>query len=381
MMPEYEAARTAALAPPPALEAEWKPDGALVISPPLMERIIEALLPTYGTFSDPIEVKGAVVEPDLTITSASVTGAGGCGSCLAVDMELKGTVALTKPLRLTAPVDVTVGIDIGMEGRTAGQDHVLTVEVADVRTVEVRSARLPRAVSSAMSEPLAELARKRLLKQAKPVEVARLQAAGLPLLAVRPAAVRTGVRVDLRTAANSPTELTVPTDKVTNGYALVLQKDSLLDLARKTAMEQGVVTWDIVPEPTRLDFGKDQFTMRIRLWRITGSGWWRDYDIEGSMVRDGDTVSFKPEKTTELGASPGAALADPLSELGRSEIIKNLELSMSGSVGTRFVQEIGNQKADLTVDRVQGSGAAVFIYGDVAFSPVERSGKPSGKNR
>ncbi|MFK7926881.1 MAG: hypothetical protein AB8H79_01740 [Myxococcota bacterium] len=369
-LPEYEAARAAALAPPPPLPADWKPDAALVISPPLMERIITAMLPVYGTFDEPFEVRGVPVIPDLQVTSASVTGAGDCPTCLAVDVSLSGTIEVTKPIRIRAPVDVKVGVDLDMEGKTDGADHVLTLKPNNVRTVEVRSAKLPKRVSQAMSGPLADLAREQLVKGAKPIEVARLQASGMPLLAIRPAAVRNGVRVDMRTAAATPTALVEPTDKVKNGYAIVIQEDTLLDLARKTSMEQGVVTWDIVPEPTLLDIGRDGFTMRLRLWRITGSGWWRDYEVKGAMTRDGNTVHFSPEATKELGASPGAAMADPLSELGRSEIIRNLELSMTGSIGTTFVQELGNQQASLSVDRVYGSGQAVFIQGDVTFAPV-----------
>ena len=224
-LPEYEAARKAALAPPPPVAKDWKPDAVLLLSAPMIERMLTATLPVYGKIDDPFTLEsGIAVEPKLDITGASVTASRTCEACLAVDVTVQGTVATAGVVRLEVPVDMTVGVDLAVEGKTVKSAHIVTVTPKDVRKVALNSARLPSTLRAALEEPLTAAIRTRLIDGAKPVEAARFPAEGLPMAAVRAMGSRNGVRVELLTAAHSPTPLTARVDKIRDGWVFAVQQ-------------------------------------------------------------------------------------------------------------------------------------------------------------
>jgi hypothetical protein len=241
----------------------------------------------------------------------------------------------------------------------------------------VRSDKLPPGIAQLLDEPLTREVRRRFVEGAEAREVARFPANGIPLVAVRPAPHRAGLRIDLRTGAATPTALTANVDKIREGWAFVVQQDSLLDLARAEAMRQGVVDYDIVPEPTRLLIGRGVFEMDLRLWKTTGAGWWRDYTIHGKLARTAEGFDLSAERVDERSASEGATLADPLAELGRGVILDNIEASLTSSLASKHAADVsGNMDVKVEVTSVMGQGDAVRITGDVFL--VETKGR---KNR
>lgn len=378
-LPEFAAARTAALATPPPVQQGWKPDAALVISAPLIDRLLTATLPVYGRIDQDLAVEGGVrVRPDLQIRRARVRGSASCEDCLAVDLRVDGTVQTTGPLRVEIPLDMTVGLDLAVQGTTVDGAHVVTITPKDVRQVSLKSARLPAGLRAALEDPLTAAVRKRVVEGATPIEAARFPAEGLPVVAIRAKGSRNGIRVDLRTAASTPTPLTLNTDKIRDGWTFAVQQDSLTDLARAEAMRQGAVYYDVVPEPTGLRVARGTFELDLRLWKTTGRGWWRDYTVHGTLTRTGDAFEMAPERVVEGPTSPGAASADLLAELGRSQIIDNIEAGIAGSLAASHAAELtGGLEAQVTVASVFGVGETVRVAGDVTLRTP--SGNRSGE--
>lgn len=378
---EYQEARTAALATAPDPGEDWAPDAALVLSAALVDRMVEGLLPVHGHLDDPLVLDGGVtVVPDLQVREVTVGASQSCVTCLAIEARLDGTVHPEGAKRLRTPLQATVGLDVEVEGRTAGADHVVVLVPKDVRRASVTLGSKATALQGRLIEPsLKKLAHKQLVQEAEPIELARLSSEGLPIVALRARPARAGVRVEIRTAASSPTPLSVDTDKIRDGWQFAVQADSLVDLARAESMRQGVVAYDVVPEPTGLRIGRGTFELDLRLWKTSGTGWWRDYHVTGPLKRDRSGLHLSAESIDETAASPGAAMADPLATLGKSQILANIAAGLDTSVATRHAFEVGGgQQAVLTVQDTYSSGPAVIVRGDVALGKAPGRGNRTG---
>jgi hypothetical protein len=380
-LPEYEEARARALAAPPALPTAWKPDAAILISPRAMGNLTSTVLEAHGTLDTPIPVQGfGKVIPDLTIRDATVKPSKACPTCLAVDLTIDGTVQTDGAIKLTSPLAATIGVDVELEGTTDGKDHVVTLRARDVRRVDVSKTSLPAPLEKALSNALVGEARKALVDQAKPREVARLPAGDLPLRALRTATDGQAVRIDLRTSANATADLELANTPPRSGWIFAMTQESMLALARAEAMKQGPVSYDVVPEPTGLRITGDRFELDLRLWKTTGAGWWRDYTVQGRIQAGNDGIELVPGDIAEKGASKGALAADPLAALGGSVILSTIRESMQVSAPALHAADVGAQRAlEIRVTSVRGAGPHVLVMGSLEPGPDKKPARRGGR--
>jgi hypothetical protein len=319
------------------------------------------------------------VIPDLKVVSASIKPSKACPSCLAIDVALDGTVRTEGVLTTSSPLAGTVGIDVEIEGRSDGKDHVITLRPRDVRALEINKTGLPDAVGRALSAPLTAELKRALAERRDPYTIARLPASSLPIRALRTVADGQAVRVDIRTAANATRDLALGNTPPRMGWLFAIEQDSLLAIARAEAMRAGPASYDVVPEPTGLRMTGDRFELDLRLWKTTGAGWWRDYTVHGTIARSDKGVELTPGKIEERGASEGAAAADPLAALGGSVILSTIRESMEVSMPAVHQADVGaKRKVRLDVSSVRGAGSMVQIAGTLEAGeppPPTRSGR------
>ena len=137
--------------------------------------------------------------------------------------------------------------------------------------------------------------------------------------------------------------------------------------------------FDIVPEPTHLTIEGDTFELGLRLWRVSGRGWWRDYTISGTVEAGTKRVLLAPVSVTKDAASPGAALVDPLAFLGQGVILRTIESALNTSMPASRADRFIGLDAALSVSKVQGEHGAVIVDGTLALTPAKSGGKRKRK--
>lgn len=380
-LPEYEQARAAALAEPPALESDWRPDAAILLSRPALNHLTQALLDQHGGFNTPLSLDGVGrAVPDLEITKASVSPSRTCQACIAVDATLDGRLRTEGLIRLEAPLNISLGIDVEVESITVGPDHKLQLKVRDVRKVEVSRSGLPTAVVSALRGPLQDQARRSLLNRGRSTTIAAFPAKDLPLRGIRVGTEGQAVKIELRTQALATADLTLGQVTPRSGWLFAITQESLGALARAESMRAGPVSHDIVPEPTAVRINGGLFEMDLRLWKTTGRGWWRDYTIKGRLLIEGDSISIEPGEVTEKAASDGAAMSDPLAYLGSSIILSTLKESLEIAMPAMNRAELGDRTMQVSVSSVRGRDGVVYVQGLMQPAP-ERSETRGGERR
>ncbi|MFT7518922.1 MAG: hypothetical protein ACI9MC_001056 [Kiritimatiellia bacterium] len=374
-LPEYLAARTAALAPPPPLVKEWSPDASLHLSKVLVTELVTTALGRYNTLDQPVSLdNGAVLRPDLKVTNVNLHSGASCPTCIDVELVMDGHAAYEfSGIKIRGPLKVTSKATLDVSAREiAGGEWVVELTVKTVDSVSVRSQRLPQSITTALDEPLTKAARGKLAEYAEPQTIARFTPQALPLLAVRAGATNDGIRVDMRTYANSPTPLGAVPNKLRAGWQFSVQTDSLLDLARKRSFEHGVVAWDVVADPTGLRIGRGTFEMDLRLYKTTGAGWWRDYLVKGTIDMKDSGFSLMTTGVEKTGMSPGATTADPLAALGEAQIIENITAGFDATIPASHGGVASGMRADATVESIYGTADMVQIRGDLSLKQVKQ---------
>lgn len=367
-MPEFEAARAAALKAPPPVGDDWQPDATLMISPALTRDLIRTGLDSYGTIDDPIALEsGGEVKPDLTVQKVVMGAKPSCPTCLDIQARVDGTVGYMQGgLGAQVAVDATVHVVVEVSAKDAGAGTWdVQLAVKDVSKVQINKSKLPNRLVKSVDKALLSAARKALLDQAKPRTVATFEPEEMPLRAVRAASVPQGIRVDMLTAASSPTPIGKIPPRFSTGWQFSIQSDSLMDLARKQSFEDGVIAWEVVAEPKALRMRGSTYEMDLRLWMISGSGWWRDYTVTGAIEPTDEGFALTTGEIVKTGMSEGAETVDPLAAIGESQIIENIAASLNASLPKSTSGSASDHVVKVDLASVAGAAGMVHVRGDL----------------
>ncbi len=372
VIPLYEAARADALADPGPAPPDWAPDAWVALSAPTLDQLLVAILAADAQLATTLDAGIARFTPRLEVTDLQILPPEGCDGCLTVDLALRGTLGWETPL---GPGSTS----LTAEG-TFDAVFEVTQEVADFR-VDLRPRKL-RDVSASLGQnqvglPVGDIASwlaRDLLKAVPPIPITRFDAKGMPVRAVRVVPVGRSIRIEALTKA--PISSAVPpSDRVAEGWQVGLSQPTLLSLARASAFRGGPGVRDTVPEPTSLAIGKDRFRLGLRLWRVTGKGWWRDYTVTGRVVAGGGGIDLVPEEVVEGEKSPGALVSDPLAVLGEGRILEAIEEALAITLPARHTAAIGSVTTKLVLTELNPEGDALLASGTLSVvTPDEEKG-------
>jgi hypothetical protein len=210
-----------------------------------------------------------------------------------------------------------------------------------------------------------------------PIPVAELGTADLPLRAVSLATSDDYLLV--RVLTSSPTRSTgalVP--QAQGDWYLSLDEGALLGLARKDAFEAEPMEYDVHADPRSLEIQDQAFVLGLRLWRLAGAGWWRDYQVSGNIHIDGDRLVLEPEAVRELDQSKGAGLVDPLALFAEGLILEAIQDALHIARPAQIEEPIGGAKLVLGVEGASGSGGTLSLRGTAS---IEEQRSKKNKNR
>ncbi len=370
---EFRAAKEAALADPGPAPVDWRPDAALHLSPALIDRLLEAGLEGAGPFAGKLELGADTsLRPELALEGVELDASQACEGCLKADVHLKGDLTWRAPLlgKGSVPLTVDATLDIALDTRERARRWVVTARTEKVRKVRLDLGGLPAALAKLAEEPVRKWAEDEL-RALEPTTITELKQADLPVRALRVAPEGSGgARVDVLTGAVEPGAVGLGLPKIHDGWQLDVAAQSLVWLARAESFRAGPQTpLEVVAVPEALTLKRDAFTLDLRLWRTASPGWWRDYRATGSLaIRDGQAV-LEPEQAEQLGASPGAGLADPLALLAEGLIVDTIEAAMRQRLPASGSATVEGWRAGVEATGVSGSadGEAIQIRGALAL--------------
>ncbi len=361
----YEAEKSAVLSAATDRPADWEPDVVLHIAGPDFEDAVEtaikaALTKEQAPIVFPVGLgMEAKLRPVFSIEEASLKASDTCASCLSFDAVLVGKAAWS-----LGPASGTIPLDVGAQG-------IFALEVVDGHIIEAT----PRAVTSIRvrvkdyaglrlnpSTEIQEWLTAQLAGRIPKIRVVDLDTAALPLRDLRLRSQAGAVRVEALTNVAGATPVG-PVEAPTTGVRLAISESALVGLARRAAFEKGELTLDVHADPLEMNVEGSEFTLDLRLWRLVGRGWWRDYRIYGDLQVQSGKLKLVAKRVEELGKSPGAGLVDPLAALFEGRILEEITDAVSQSLPATQRQDLGVVQLRAETTTVSGRDGTLVVDG------------------
>ncbi len=239
-----------------------------------------------------------------------------------------------------------------------------TVAVAptDVKRLEVDIGGVSAALGG-VGDDLTAWARDQITKGVPAIPLTRIDATELPLRALSAEPSTKGLRIEMLTRSPSPTPVGERNASPTEGWAFDVSDDSLVDLVRAASFATGPLDYDVVVDPTAMALEGSNFELEVRLWRVQGKGWWRDYSVRGTIAPDADTIALAADAVDEVAQSPGAVFVDPLAALAEGKILDVIAEVLSTSLPASQGANLGGLPASLAVAEVTGKDGVITLRG------------------
>ncbi len=365
VLAEYQASKAEVLGAPDPLGTNWKPEVRVRLSPELVEAVVASVLEDGLSTGRTLTVSGplgmsARVEPSIDVEKLTFGAGKSCQKCVNAHASLDGKVAYDLAgYRGSVPLHGELTADVALVLVREGDEWSASATVEDVQSLEVE---VPRAGRIELGGELERWA-KRGLGEAPAIPLGTFGGGGLPIRAARVAWI--GDAAELEGATDVVGAVPVAAGgAVPNGWAVSLDTETLLALARRAAFERGALSHDVAVEPKalRIEDGGG-FSLDLRLWRLAGAGWWRDYTVRGTLAIDDGKLVVRSEDVVENGKSRGAGLADPLALLVEGRILQALGDAFDRAIPLRTGKALGRLAPRAT--RISVEGSRVTLEGSV----------------
>ncbi len=372
LIEDYRQQRDEALKHTTKVPSAWAPDLVLHLSPDTLSAAVHASLDTQGSFTGTVEAAGVELKPKLEVAKLVLGGSDACATCIEVEVTLEGTTRYDAGIAGTGKVPTTLDALLDLRLDTVAKKNGWTITAApqSVRDLDLRVAGLPKIVRDLARKPLLDWVEANMIDDVEPVVMSEVGGKDLPLRALKIVPQgKGGVRVEALTDTAHGGTVAIHKPRNAIPWQLDVSADSLLWLARREAFAAGKLPMDIVAVPESLIMKGSKFSMGLRLWRVSGRGWWRDYSITGDLVAKRRSIELVPESVEQVNSSPGAVTADPLAALGQSVILSSIEDAIAVSLPARGEQTLSGLKTTVSIDDVSGDRDTLSIQGSLAIEP------------
>jgi hypothetical protein len=367
----YADERTRALAVASERIVDFQPDMRVQISDADFQRAVFAAVRNAVTEVAPVRMQlpfgmQAEARPRLTLKRATLRSSDVCPTCIGFSVDLDGSAPWT-----LGPASGSVPFDVGADGVLGVEvvdGHLVQARLRSVDAVRVRVLDLA-GLSMNPADVLRDRIRALIAEKVPAIDLVDMRASGLPLRDLR---VRTGGgAITVEALTNVPGALPVSgAALLSGGIRVAVSETALLGLARRAAFEQGELTMQVYADPRALSVTGDRFTLDLRLWRLVGRGWWRDYTVTGTLrVQDGK-LRLSADDVVETAHSPGAGLVDPLAALFEGQVLAAIESSLQQSLPAAHAERFRNVEFRAAVRDVSGADGTLLVHAALDVKPA-----------
>lgn len=363
----YDREQAQALARATGTPSTWAPDLVLGLTTPTLNRALEAALDVVlerelATLQvrTPVGLT-AEVRPALRAESVRVRPDDACAGCFTFDALLKGPVHWKLgPAEGRVPVSFTAAgqVQVAIE-----DNRRVTLSPRGVKRVRLTAGELG-AIGGPVDEVVQEWIRTVLADRVGPLALAELDPSALPLRAVRLATGAEGAALEVLTdvpGSGAVRGWTWPPD----GGALMVSETALTGLARRAAFQAGVQEAEIAVDPRALRVDGTGFTLDLRVYRLVGRGWWRDYDVRGDLLVQKSRLHLVAREARQVEESPGAGIVDPLAALFQGKVLEAVVDNLHGAIPGKHRVDAGPVRVVGTVRAVDGRDGQLYALLDI----------------
>ncbi len=364
----FEDARDHALSEAGPAPAGWAPDAAVLLSESQLTRLLGPLIDhAFDGAQQAVRIDGplgttARLKPLVDLDQVAVHG--GAADRAEVSLSGSGSADWTLgPASGSLPFTWTVR---GTWELALTDDPSLSLSEVRSASLTVKGRKLQLDATDGLEAWLADWATTELPS----LPLGTLGGEDLPVRAMRIRGLTGGLAVELLTDAahgGALAALTPPDE----GLQVQVAQETLLDLARRKAFQEGPVADGTWIEPTGLAMTGDAWTLQLRVWRLA-PGWWRDYTVSGRLVVEQGEVRAEAQTADETARSQGAAFAEPLALLATGQVLQGIVDAADYALPAKRGLKLARRKAIVRVDSAHATDTAWILEGAARW---KRTGK------
>lgn len=369
---EYEARKAAALSAPGEVPKGWEAEGALRMCGPAMEQMLGTAIARESKAARPMDVKGmGTIKPVLELKSFKLIEPA-CKECVGTKGRLEGNAEVkVAGIKTKIPFKANFEMDLRFSSEQRGERRHIVLTPQEVRKLKVKfEGAAPMNLSGVVEKYGAQV-----LAQIDPVDLGDLGGPELHLRDARVVGDGGCMRIELLTDAPEPAAVGKWPKAPEEGWQAVVSEEALLAIARREAFALGDVAdgMGIYAEPTSLDVDGDAFTLGLRVWRLGGPDWWRDYTLKGSLAVKGQELVLAADEVIEGPKSEGAGVADPLALVGEAYLMRILQDSAQGALPAADSFSMGSSQWSVVTEDARGVGDSLVISGKIQIGKSKKA--------
>lgn len=366
--PDFEAARVAALADPGPPPSSWQPDLVARLSNGTIQQAIRAVLDQNGVLKTKISAGMFSAEPELRVADLRLLPSRRCTGCILTQASLTGKLTVGGfGTSTSVGLGADTELDVEFSTQNDGSTFSLWLRPDHLGKVNLNLGGVSANIASLVSNPI-----QRWLMDTAMVRIPRIKLASfgsdeLPLRAFRVEPATDGLVLGLLTRApsNAPVApISAPLPSA--GFDVWVRPETVIAIARAEVFKRGLLDMDLLVEPTRLELANQDFDLDLRIWRMTGKGWWRDYDIDGKVAVSSGQIQLDATEAQVVQASKGAGWVDPLAALGGGIILDLMEKTMTTAVPAGQTAQVGALRTEIGLTAMTQVGDTLRLNGSFA---------------
>lgn len=367
----YDREAAEAMARATGVPDAWAPDLVVGLATPAVNEAFQTALDVVLAESvEPLRVRGPIgataeVRPELRAESVRIRPDDACAGCFGFDALLKGPVHW----RL-GPAEGRVGGSFAVAGEVqlAIEDgRRLTLTPRAVKKVRLAAGDLG-AIGGPVDEALQAWITRLVAERVGPLRLTEVDTSRLPVRALRLATGAEGAAVEVLTDVPGSAAVrgwTWPED----GGALMVSDSALAGLARRAAFAAGPQQLEVAVDPRALRVTGTGFDLDLRVYRLVGRGWWRDYAVRGDVKVEKAKLRLVAREASEVGQSKGAGLVDPLAALFEGKILEAVVDHLDAAIPGRQAAAAGPVQVVGKVRAVDGREGQLYALLDLEAKP------------
>ncbi len=362
----YEAEREAALSVASERPADWQPDLVIAIGENALATAVDAAataaLATGANLTLALPLgASAKISPTFTVQKATLSPSDACAACLHFDLEGVGRVGWSLANlgdRFTAILEVGGVMELRVE-----DGHRVVAKPFRVGKVELKIGDVG-SLSASPARLLQDFVRRAIGENLPPIPLADLAASGLPMRDLRLSTAAGQVRIEMLSNVPGARPATVGAPGP-DAIILGLSETALGGLLRRAAFEKGLLQYDTAIDPRAIEVEGSTVRLDLRVWRLAGAGWYRDYEVQGDLALADKKLKLTPKTVVEVAQSPGAELADPIAALFESAILDAIASGLDRSLPAARREDVGAVGLRAVASQVRGENDTLIVEGEL----------------
>ena len=361
----YETERASVLRTPPPLAEEWTPDIRVRMTTATMSRVARsAVAQDMLQWKEELRLQtplGPMIEvvPKVRVQSLQMRTSASCKACLVLHAQIEGGAQVNAGF-LSTEIPFQADVSATTQLKVIEKDGQWRV-VAKVKKIRKLKVTAMGGLGGSASEPL-EKWLTRAFKARGPIPLTTVGGEALPVRGLTvhtaPGVLEVGIRTDVADTVDVG-----PASSPPEQWDIRMHPDTLVALLRVRSFTEGPGKFDIVDDPRALRMDGETFELDLRLWRLAGLGWWRDYTVTGEVKVKGKRLILTPTDAVPGEKSPGAGVADPIFLLAERKTLKGVTEGIRMAMPARKKTKVGKLQIKPSITAVSGTDEAIQISG------------------